>query len=53
MTTKNLRRAQKSFVACFSYKGKDFCCCGDRRHVKKVTNRARRAYDKAVIASEH
>lgn len=45
-----IRKALRSHEACFSVKGHDFCCCGNRRHVKKVTNRARRALDKALAA---
>lgn len=48
MNTATLK-ASKALTACFSFKGNDFCCCGDRRHVKKVTRRARRALDKAIV----
>jgi hypothetical protein len=47
MTT-NLRKALKSKLACHSFKGHDFCCCGDTRYVKKVTRRAARRLDKAL-----
>lgn len=43
-----VKKALKNVTACFSVKGHDFCCCGDRRHVKKTTNRARRNLDKAL-----
>lgn len=49
---KNVNRALKSVINCFSVKGHDFCCCGDRNHVKRVTNRARRAVDKALVREE-
>lgn len=42
------RQALKNLQACFSVKGHDFCCCGDRRRVKKITNKARRSLDKAL-----
>jgi len=48
MNGKNVNKALKNVTACFSYKGHDFCCCADRRHVKRTTSRARRALDKAL-----
>lgn len=42
-------RRLRSLKACYSFKGNDFCCESDRRHVKKVTNRARRAVDKMAV----
>ncbi len=45
---KAVNKALKNVTACFSYKGHDFCCCENRTHVKRVTNRARRALDKAL-----
>lgn len=45
---KSINKALKGLNNCFSFKGHDFCCCGDRKHVKKTTNRARRALDKAL-----
>jgi hypothetical protein len=42
----NTRRARKNLLACYSFRGHDFEVIG--RWAKKVTNRARRALDKAV-----
>jgi hypothetical protein len=47
-----VRRALRSHHACFTIKGHDFCCCGNRRYVKKVTNRARRNLSKALVHEE-
>jgi hypothetical protein len=47
-----VRKALKSHTACFSIKGHDFCCCGNRRYVKRVTRRANRALSKALIHEE-
>jgi len=44
----NVRKAQAALHACFTFKGHDFCCCGDRRYVKKVTKRAARRLGKAL-----
>jgi hypothetical protein len=46
--SKQINKALKSENACFSFKGHDFCCCGDRRFVKKVTRRASRRLNKAL-----
>lgn len=46
---KAVNRALKNVTACFSFKGHDFCCCANRCLVKRVTNRARRALDKALV----
>ena len=46
-TDKATRRAAKNHLACYSWKGNDFDRIG--RYEKKVTNRARRALDKAII----
>jgi len=43
-----VRQGLKKLTMCFSFKGEDFCCCGDRRYVKRFTSRARRRLDRAV-----
>ena len=45
---KQTNKAAKNLWACFSFKGNDFCCCGNRRYVKRFTSRARRRNDRAV-----
>jgi len=48
MNSTAVRKALRAHRACFSFRGHDFCCCEDRRYVKKTTNRARRSLDKAL-----
>lgn len=45
----SVRKALRSHLACHSFRGHDFAEVADRRYVKKVTNRARRALDKALV----
>ena len=47
-TNTAVNKALKNVTACFSFKGHDFCCVGDRRYVKKFTNRANRRLNKAL-----
>jgi hypothetical protein len=47
--TTAVRKARRALRACFSFKGHDFADEGDRSHVKKTTNRARRNLDKALV----
>jgi hypothetical protein len=48
-----VNRALKSETACYSFKGNDFRECESgtkgRRLSKKITNRSRRAVDKALV----
>jgi len=48
----SVRRTQKKLQDCFSYKGEDFCCCSNRKHVKTFTARARRRYDREIVRAE-
>lgn len=52
MTDRSERRAAKKLQDCFSFKGEDFCCCGDRKYVKRFTSRARRRHSRAVVRLE-
>lgn len=51
--SKAINQALKNVTACFSCKGHDFCCQPDKNYVKKVTSRARRALDKALVREDH
>ncbi len=52
-TATAIRHAQGRHLACFSFRGHDFdVAMKNRRHIKKVTNRARRALDKALTNQE-
>lgn len=46
------RRAEKKLQDCFSFKGEDFCCNGNRSYVKRFTARVRRRLDKATVEAE-
>ena len=45
---KIVNKALKNHLACYSFRGHDFCCEGNRKVVRKVTRRSRRILDKAL-----